>query len=231
MAHKSYRPSGPRVLSEILWVWGITAAVCMAAGYAIYIWLFLTAGVQPNATSWSLWALGGLIEAWSFRKVVRASQSAKENRERLSPLEIAPLVCAIAAMIVAIVGLSFGIFHQPEPWELVIIALDVGVVLSYFVVKLATGEAGRAAKVANGLMVIDIFLSFIPTWVSTWVLPEGENYLPWMIWTVSYFVLAIVGASQIHKKWDERKWLVIYPLTSAVFHGAVAVIVLIFNSA
>ena len=194
----------------------------MSLGYVLYIDFVITGEVAPNTTSWLLWAFGGLIEAWSFYKVVQISSSGSKQ----IPLTLTPLVCAVFAIAIALVGLSFGRFSMPGGWELAFAGVDIAVVVAYFTIKELTGEKSRAALVANALMVVDIFVSFIPIWVSTWLMPAGEQPLTWALWTVSYVMLGAVGYLQIHKHWKERAWLMVYPLTSAVFHGAIAVIVL-----
>lgn len=199
----------------------------MTVGYGIYILMLLADGVQPNATSWSLWALGGAIEAWSFRKVIQASHLSSTKRWWLGPFEYTPIVCAVSAVVIAFLGITLGKFEAPEPWEYVIATFDLVVVAAYFLIKSKVGEMRTAARSANLLMVLDIFLSFIPIWVSTLMFPEGEVALPWAIWTASYLMLGAMGWSQFDTHWKERRWLIIYPVTSAVFHGLVAVIVIL----
>ncbi len=215
----------PRFKSHtgLAWAFGLGSAGLMSLGYALYIEFIFIGEVVPNTTSWLLWALGGFIEAWSFYKIVQISSSGS----RQVPLSITPLICAFAAIAIAMVGLLFAKFGMPERWELIFAGIDIAVVVAYFTIKELTGERAKAARVANALMVIDIFVSFIPIWVSTWLYPAGEQALTWSIWTVSYLMLAVVGYLQIHRHWTERAWLMIYPITSALFHGAIAVIVLL----
>lgn len=219
----------------------------MGSGYLIYIGLFLSGGVAPNATSWCLWALGGAIEAWSYRKVIRSSSdssSGTKGRSRkkarwseVEPLEMTSWVCAIFAVIIAAIGVIFGFLAQygitslvsafawPEDWELWIAGGDILVVLTYMGMRRWTGES-RAARTANALMMVDIFLSFIPIWYSTWHTPSGEHVLPWIVWTTSYAILGAAGAIQIGRSRGDRRWLMMYPLLSAIFHGLVGVLAL-----
>lgn len=194
----------------------------MTAGYVIYITLFLEGQTLPNATSWTLWALGGAIEAWSFYKVIQVGT----ERQRQLPFLLPPLVCAVFALIVASIGIGLGKWEWPDNWEVVIAAVDISVVVAYFVIKKLTGERAKAARLANLLMILDILLSFVPILVTTWLVPTDERALPWLIWAFSYALLGIIGWAQIHHQWKERRWLIIYPFTSAIFHGAIGVIVL-----
>jgi hypothetical protein len=209
-------------LGALTWGWGIASALLMTAGYAIYIYFFLHGDTLPNATSWGLWALGGAIEAWSFFKVVQAGT----ERHRQLPFLFSPLICAIFAIVVASIGIGLGRWSLPTMWEIMVAVLDVTVVLTYFVIKWMTGEQSRAARFANALMLLDILLTFIPIYGTTLLSPENERAFPWLIWTLAYSIMALMGWSQIQHHWKERRWLVFYPAASAVFHGGIALIVL-----
>lgn len=209
-------------IEDYTWAWGIVSALLMTIGYAIYVQALLSNDILPNATSWSLWALGGIIEAWSFEKVVDQTD---EERRRKQPFKYSVWVCAAFAILVAFLCTISGKWSIPNRWELYVAGFDLSIVAIYFLIKWRTGEGSRAAHIANILMVVDIAVSFFPIWVSTWNTPEKEMIMPWLIWACSYTLLGCMGLMQIKEKWKERRWLLIYPFTSAFFHGVVGVIV------
>lgn len=202
------------------WAWGITSLVLMLIGYAIYITFIVQDFVVPNSTTWSLWALGGTIEAWSFWKVISTNQSGKRRSSDLA-LTLPAIACAILAIVLAVVAITIGKFHWPQPWEWVVAVIDVSVVFTYLIIKAITGEESKAAKFANALMVADIVLTFIPIWYSTAQTPSGESVIPWTIWACSYAIIAFTALLQLDKSHRERAWMFLYPAVSAFTHGLV----------
>lgn len=203
------------------WAWGISSVVLMLVGYAIYITFIINDFVEPNSTSWSLWALGGAVEAWSYWKLVTSTISGKRRSSELA-LALPAIACAIFAVVLAAVAVSLGKFGWPTPFEWFIAILDMSVVFTYVIVEAITKEESKAAKAASALMVADIVLSFVPIWFSTWQNPSGENVIPWTIWACSYGIIAFVALLQLDKSRKERAWLFLYPSISAFTHGFVA---------
>lgn len=204
-----------------IWGWGLVSLLLMIVGYAIYLTFIVEELVSPNSTSWSLWALGGAIEAWSYWKLVTSTTSGKRRSSELA-LTLSAIACALLAIVLAVVAIVLGRFASPEPWEWVIAGIDISVVFTYVIIKSLTGEESKAAKWANLLMVADILLSFTPIWYSTWQNPSGENVLPWTIWMCSYAIVGFAAFLQLDKTWKDRAWLFMYPAISTFTHGLVA---------
>lgn len=201
--------------------WGIASLFLMLAGYAIYILLILGDLVEPNSTSWSLWALGGIVEAWSYWKVVTTTVSGERRKSELG-FVLAPIACAILAIVLTAIAVANGKFGLPDTWEIVVAILDISVIFTYVIIKAVTGEEGKAARFAGALMVVDIVLSFLPIWYSTWQNPGAESVVPWTIWSCSYAVIAFAALMQLDKSKRERAWLFLYPAISTFTHGFVA---------
>ncbi len=237
---------------DTTWGWCLASAAVMAVGYGLYLVMYLSGGIVPNPTTWSLWAFGGLIEAWSFRKLVRETRNGKTSgltgnpknlwewvRGNADPLELPSWMCAIFAIIIAGIGIVSAIaasfnptlaataFAWPDRWELAVAAGDIIVVVTYIVVKAITKNSGAAAKAANLLLVLDIFLSFLPIWWSTYQDPSAEHPLPWFIWALgSYSIIAVAVLVNPGHDRKERPWLLLYPVASAFFHGYVGYLAL-----
>lgn len=207
-------------VAELTIAWGIVSAGLMCIGYTIYTILFFTGGVVPNATSWCLWAIGGSLEAWSYFKIVKSQESEPSDIAFVIPASI----CAVSAIIIAALGILFGKFEPPTEWEWYIAAMDVTVLAGYVITKAVTKDERLSSRIAGVLMLIDIFMSFTPILISTWTEPGGEDVLPWTVWTCSYFLVGCMGMIQIQKTWEERRWLIGYPLLSVLLHGGVALL-------
>lgn len=246
-------PAGAyRGYTEITWGWCLASSLLMACGYVLYIGMYLSGGIVPNPTTWCLWALGGGVEAWTYHRLVQTNKTVREAtslpsfwsnpvgwlwawiQRDIEPLELASWVCFFFACIVAGIGLttaalgylhilsSTTAFSRPDDWELMVAIGDIVVVLVYAGIRMWKGD-NVAAKTATLLMTIDIFLSFLPIWRSTLQDPSAENPLPWIVWTGCYCILGATALLQTGHEKGRRRWLLIYPMTSALFHGAVGV--------
>ncbi len=210
-------------IDSMIWAWSVVALGLMLTGYAIYLTFIVEELVSPNSTSWSLWALGGAIEAWTYWKLVTSTKSGNRRSSELA-LALPAIACAILAVLLAGVSITLGRFGWPDPWEWVVAVIDVSVVFTYIIIKSLTGETSKAAKWASALMVIDIILSFIPIWVATAQNPGNESVIPWTIWSCSYALVGFAAFLQLDKSWKDRAWLFLYPAISTFTHGLVAIL-------
>jgi hypothetical protein len=191
---------------------GIIASLLMLTGYGLYGWYTVTGEIDPNATSWLLWALGGILEAWTYWRLLRSNQSA-DKREELGLL-MPSIICACGAVAIASIGIVLGRFETPEPYEIAIAVLDILVIL----VWLTTKDDFKT----NMLMQFDIAISFAPILIATHLDPSGEWWVPWAVWTPSYFVLLIAILKS--KRQGRGEW--VYPVVATLLHGSMLLLAL-----
>ena len=193
------RPFG-KMLATIGAFFGVTAAGLHLLGYALYLRALLRDHIKPNATSWLLWSGGSVLSVAIY------SQNTKDM-----VLLILPAVCAVASVgIVAVVAVR-GALRRLDGADCVALVFDLAVV--------AVWVATENARLAYAALLLDIAVTFVPIWRSTAQSPEGEQPLPWIIWSLAYAVMAMAVAC----RWDG--WMpLLFPLVYLIAHGGVAIL-------
>lgn len=175
----------------------IVASMFMLAGYLIYCSAIARRQVRANATSWGIWALTSL-------PVIFLYQDLSEDWVKGLPY----FICAIGAVITFAQAARMERLKMPDATDLTILALDM-VVIAYFFLS---GDKYSTSLVLE----LDIWISFIPIFRSTWKEPGEEISRAWGVWTISYLLIIPVVALRWDKWWD-----LILPANYVLQHGTV----------
>jgi Ca2+/Na+ antiporter len=83
----------------------------MFLGYALYIGLTLKRDVEPNPTTWLMFAYGTVL--LTILELDRLGW----NPEALMGVLVVPIACSISGVIVALICLRRGTLRWPSDWE------------------------------------------------------------------------------------------------------------------
>jgi hypothetical protein len=182
----------------------IAASVLQLVGYWIYNRKIAESieakGIKPNATTWGLWALGSI-------PVVILYQDLTDDWVK----GLVPTVCAFGAIATFVHMMVKGTFQKPDRLDVEIFILDLVVVFYWMVTK--------DPSISTIFLEIDIWITFIPIFRTTWKLPETENPKPWYVWAVAYTLWTVVVLMRYELWWD-----LILPVNYIFQHGAVGLI-------
>ncbi|MGB4076224.1 MAG: hypothetical protein WBK28_00780 [Minisyncoccia bacterium] len=209
----------------------------MLLGYALYIRQTLRHEINPNPSTWAMFAYGtGLLAVLEFDRLGGWGQnfdwSLQTLIEALPLLALlgTPIACALCSLWVAGICLKRGKIKWPEEREdQISFGADILLTISYatawglLFTGYITGEhrliAALVFLVGSNLTTIT---AFIPLLRQAKRDPGGERALPWLVWTLSYATLAIVTYHEVGL-WSE---LMIYPIMNTLLHGSVALLAL-----
>ena len=210
---------------SLLLIGGIVAGVLQLLGYIFYI---KNDDIEPEPVTWFMFAYGTLILAvleWD------ANATAAEL--------ILPTVCGTLAIYV-----SYRCWKKarqldptkwwPEDWwpedtsDKLSFLGDIAITLAYIGAWLLAGAAFLTADSREMAVLAFLFLSnlstfpsFYPLLHSTWKNPDKEYWVPWIIWSLAYTILAFVTWHTHNAFWHA---LMFYPASNAVMHGLVGII-------
>lgn len=176
---------------------GILAGLIQLAGYYIYNKHLASDEIRPNATSWFLWAIGGVMVVLLYHDL--AGDWVKE---------FLPFVCSLALIATFVHMAVKGSFQRPDRLDLEVFILDL-VVVMYWVVS-------DNPFLANVFLELDIWITFVPIIRSTAKKPETEEPRPWLVWTVAYALFTIVVILRWEKWWD-----LLLPVNYLILHGII----------
>lgn len=177
-------------MTEILTIF---IALTLLLGYFVY-YRSVERGVKPNTTLWTLWALGSLLDLWSYAVL---SGDWQKN--------ILPLTCTVACLVLFVHFFRNGRFRKLTKQNYVIISADICALILWYLTD--------SALVANIALQISTILSFIPIYKEIYDENENETLLPWAIWSVTY-ALDIILVVLRWEKWGDLA----YPGVNFVLH-------------
>ncbi|MBP6945577.1 hypothetical protein KBB85_06190 [Patescibacteria group bacterium] len=181
-------------------LFSISATGCLLWGYWLYNRGIYKGTISPNVTTFFLWVIGGAVEAGSYWNITE------------DPLKrLFPIVCATVVVVTFFFALARGRFQKPKRIDILILVLDLELVLVML--------TDYRPEYLMLMVQIDLILTFCPIWGSTWEKPEGEDPLPWMIWTLSYTLLTITVMLRFEDGWD-----LVYPILNIFLHALVGII-------
>ena len=179
---------------------GGIAAGFLLAGYLIYCRGLFRNEVQPNATSWSLWALGSTVTL-----LVYGAETADLGKLML------PITCALCSIVVTAYSLFKGKFRWPDRYDYVTIVADLSVLGLWLTLK--------RSEVSYFALLLDTALTFIPILRSTARNPSTESRQAWGVWSISYGLL--IGVCLV--EWEGFLPLLL-PMTYLALHARVFVL-------
>lgn len=175
----------------------LIASIFMLAGYLVYCRAIARRQVRANATSWGIWALTSI-------PVIFLYQDLSEDWVKVLPY----YVCAIGAVITFLEAAKLERLRMPDRTDLLVIMLDASVLLYFFL----SGDKYSTSIILE----LDIWITFIPIFRSTWNDPNEEIPRAWGVWTISYALMVMVVALRWDKWWD-----LILPMNYVLQHGTV----------
>lgn len=209
---------------DFLLTLGVLAGVFQIIGYYYYLSID---NIDPNPVTWLMFAYGTTlltILEW-------------ENEATLPEL-LLPVSCSILSIVVAyrcwqkqkITEANSYVFIPANTWDRLSFVLDILITIGYLTAwLLATYALLNEVHVLFAMLLflwlsnISTITSFIPILRSTNEHPDQEHYLPWLIWTFSYTLLAVTTYLTHGTVWHI---LMLYPVSNMIFHFWVAYLAL-----
>jgi hypothetical protein len=187
---------------------GGLAAGAQIAAYLVYIRLFVSGKIRPNAVSWLMFAYGTALMVFL------------ESRNDAAWFELAlPTACAAMSVIVAVLCLRRNATEPVDLVEKVTFGADLALSIAYLLVALFVRAHSKYAVAFLIAGNITTFTSFAPMVRSTWKSPQREQPLPWLMWTFAY---GLLFASTLTSEGFRSPELLLYPGLCVVLHGLIA---------
>lgn len=180
----------------------VASGIVQIFGYWIYNRDTFSGKIQPNATSWFMWAVGSALATWSYMAL-------SEDWVK----DILPITCSIVCMLTFVFALLRGKYKPPDMYDVFVCSLDMGIIIFWLLTE--------SDEYTNLLFQIDVMLSFVPIVKNTWKNPDHEQAKPWLIWSTSYAMMTVVVMCRYEKWWD-----LMYPLNYLALHVLIAAIVI-----
>ncbi len=203
-------------ITEMSTVYTVTilSGLIQALGYLVYIRKSLRHEVEPNATTWFMFAYGT-----AMLTVLEWDHDANWT------MLLLPIVCAVLSIRVAVICLSQGELKWPESWwDRGAFLMDVSLTIAYISVWAASREAyiteaQREVLVLTFLVLSNTstIVSFVPILRGTAKDPHKEHPLPWFIWTTAYGCLGYVTYHEV----GPFSVFMLYPVTGVLLHSLV----------
>jgi len=165
---------------------GLIAFTLHISAYILYAYHIFHERIRPNAASWFMWLIGGVIEYLTFDAI-------GESHWSTSAL---PLACVIGLVIIFSATTYLQLrayfnpstrkpisYHHPEKSDYALTIFDLGAGFSWLYWNIP--------GLANMVAVSTTIISFIPIWKTTYLHNE-EHPTPWILWSIAY--LCMFGA-------------------------------------
>lgn len=202
-----------------LLVLACASGLLQALGYLVYIRKSLSKEIEPNPTTWLMFAYGtALLTVLEW------------DRDAQWPLLVLPAVCALLSIRVTFLCWRNGKLKWPESWvDRFAFLTDLLLTVAYVSVWYASSHQVISEQEREALVIAFLLcsnastvISFIPLMREARKNPEHEHPLPWTIWSSAYGTLAV--ATILEEGWQTE--LLIYPATNMLLHGFVAILAL-----
>ncbi len=195
----------------------IISGLLQALGYFVYIRKSLAHELEPNASTWFMFAYGTLtltILEW--------------DREANWLILVLPVTCAALSLVVAFLCWKRGTLKWPSHWvDRGAFMTDVLLTLGYVSIWILTSN-DYLTQAQKSLMVLlflvftnaSTIVSFMPLVKGAIDDPKTEHPLPWLIWACAY---ATLGYLTIRESGLASEFM-IYPVLNTILHGSVGII-------
>jgi hypothetical protein len=148
------------------------------------------------------------------------------DRDASFALLALPLACAISSVLIALYVLrgvhSWWPEHSHERFSFGFDLFLTAVYMSAWVLLLNGFIVETQKDVADIVILvcwnIGVFTAFYPLLRQVYRHPETEHAMPWMIWTLAYFMLALATFFEVGSSSE----LILYPLINLLVHGFIA---------
>lgn len=204
---------------------GVLAGVLQLIGYLIYL---SDDSIEPEPVTWFMFAYGTAILAvleWDANATV--------------PELILPTVCGTLAIVVSYK--CWRKSRQLDPsrwwprdwwpddfWDRSSFISDILITIGYIIAWAFATFAVLTSTQYEWTVFAFLFLSnlstfpqFYPMLHSTYLNPEKENWVPWIVWACAYAILGWVTWETHGAFWHA---LMFYPASNAILHAAVGIL-------
>ncbi len=154
--------------------WLIGAIALAAAGYGTYLRALARHLVEPNRTSWLIWAAATGVEAGTYAAV---------NPD--TPQAVVFALAAVACVIVTAAMWRRSRWRAPDPLEIACLVACLGAIALWLLF--------RQTFWAHMLVVAAVPISFWPTWASVREDRARELTPAWGLWTLGDLATLVVA--------------------------------------
>jgi SET domain len=189
-------------------VLGVCAAGAQVGAYVLYIRLFLSGKILPNAASWLMFAYGtALLTFLEWRNAATWAELAL------------PVTCALMSIVVAGLCVRKGATDPVDRHEKMVFLTDLTLTIAYTASAVFISQHSKyetAFLLAGNITTVTAFSPLIR---STWSNPAREEPAPWIGWTLAYGLLlaATLSSTGLH-----HLELLVYPALCVLLHGLIA---------
>lgn len=184
-------------LNLILFV-SILASLTHLTAFVIYNYKQILGESKPNIVSWFLW--GGLASL-NFLTYKSMSQSWIVSLLSLT----GSIMCALTFLISLVKG-KFSKLNWVDYAALLFGWASIFVWMFY-----------HSAMYANFIVLFGVSVGFIPTYKSVFSNPKNETPLPWLLWSIAFFLGLVV----VIAKFDGKGGNFVYPISMLILHFGV----------
>ena len=179
------------------------SSVVMIVAYAVYNWQVVRGRSTPNAASWLVWAVAGIVSASSYFVMTVSI-----------PKSLAVITDATLCSSVFLLALFKKKFGK-------LLAIDF-VVLGGSILGAGIWATWGSADTANLFMQVIGLVGFLPTCVGLIRGTLQEEKMAWFLWGLAYFFASIVVVKNFDSNWHN---LVSPLLVGVAMHWFVAALV------
>lgn len=180
---------------EISQILSILAAAVLLVAYVDYFRHTSRGTATPNSASWSLWVVLIILNAVAYG--IMTGDSVKAY------LSAASSVAAIAVFLNALVR---GKFQRLNKWDTAVFFLGLLAMFAWW--------KFNSAIYGHFILLLCLFISFIPTIRGVWENPRNEPPRPWLTWGGAFLILILV----VLMRWRGQPQDLAYPILGFAAH-------------
>ena len=169
-------------------------------GFIVYNKKIISGLVKPNMATWIL---------FSFLSVLNVASYLVITQDLVKGL--LPLTSTMATLSVLIIAVVKGQFSKLNVYDNLALLIGGMSGLAWLIFK--------SAGMANLILQISIIISFIPTYRGIVKGNNTEKIFPWLTWTASYAIMALVVVLKNGQGIDY-----VYPLVVGILHLGVGIL-------
>lgn len=168
--------------------------------FTYYITLVVRGGVRPNASTWFVWAMLGILNALTY--------------QTLSADWVKSLMAyggCLANALTFLTALKLGRFAPLDRIDKIVAVIGVIVAIIWVI--------NQHAPYANALVMCCVVISTAPTLRGVWIEPGREKALPWLLLGVSYIFPLVVVLLRWNQIWD-----LMFPVVGLIANSSVGLL-------
>jgi hypothetical protein len=173
----------------------ILASIIHITAFAIYNYKQLFGSAKPNIVSWFLWAGLASLNFLSYNSM--------SQNWVVSLLSLTGSVMCILTFLVSLIKGKFSKLNWIDYTALI-----------FGLFSIIIWGISKSAMYANFIVLCGVSIGFIPTYKNVFSNPENEPPVPWVLWSVAFFLGIIVVAVEFDGTWGNF----VYPFSMLILH-------------